>query len=255
MLPPGGAGAVGVGVRGAGVGLDAPATWGPVLRTPRLVMRPLEEADASAARAFFAAGLAEDFRYLPFPPELEGLRGEPAERVAAALFERNLARTREVWADGTGVRLAAFLAADAAASRPVRGAFNRPGDGGEPGALAMQAAPAALVAMASLNNLVRGCLRSADAGWRTHAAHRGRGYASEAVGALLSLAFAPAPAGLGLHRVGACVMPENAASLRVAEKCGFRREGVLARYLLVDGAWRDHVVFGRTAEEHGAAGA
>jgi ribosomal-protein-alanine N-acetyltransferase len=52
-----------------------------------------------------------------------------------------------------------------------------------------------------------------------------------------------------LHRVEATVRPENAASRRVLEKVGFREEGLLKRYLDVDGAWRDHLLVAITAEE------
>jgi ribosomal-protein-alanine N-acetyltransferase len=54
---------------------------------------------------------------------------------------------------------------------------------------------------------------------------------------------------VGLHRLEIAVRPENAASLRVAEKLGFRREGHALRYLHIDGDWRDHVLFALTAEE------
>ena len=43
---------------------------------------------------------------------------------------------------------------------------------------------------------------------------------------MLDLAFVPEPAGLGLHRVQANIVPANGPSLRVAEKAGFRREGL-----------------------------
>ena len=33
------------------------------------------------------------------------------------------------------------------------------------------------------------------------------------------------------------------------EKLGFREEGLRPRYLHIDGAWRDHLVFALTAEE------
>ncbi|QAY67556.1 GNAT family N-acetyltransferase [Paenibacillus protaetiae] len=36
----------------------------------------------------------------------------------------------------------------------------------------------------------------------------------------------------GLHRIQAEVLPENAASLKVLEKLGFRREGLLSHYLM-----------------------
>ena len=52
-----------------------------------------------------------------------------------------------------------------------------------------------------------------------------------------------------LHRVEATVRPENAASRAVLAKVGFREEGLLRRYLEVDGAWRDHLLVAITVEE------
>ena len=77
------------------------------------------------------------------------------------------------------------------------------------------------------------------------AADQGRGLGTDAVRTLLRHAFA----NLGLHRVEATVRPENAASRRVLAKVGFREEGLLQRYLHVDGAWRDHLLVAMTAEE------
>lgn len=54
---------------------------------------------------------------------------------------------------------------------------------------------------------------------------------------------------LGLHRIEICIRPENGPSRRVVEKLGFREEGVRPRFLHIDGAWRDHLVFALTAEE------
>ncbi|TFD53056.1 N-acetyltransferase [Cryobacterium frigoriphilum] len=54
---------------------------------------------------------------------------------------------------------------------------------------------------------------------------------------------------LGLHRMEICIRPENAASLRVVEKLGFRYEGLRRRYIHINGDWRDHFCFGLVAEE------
>ena len=48
-----------------------------------------------------------------------------------------------------------------------------------------------------------------------------------------------------------CIRPENHASLRVVEKLGFRHEGSRARYMHVDGDWRDHEMFALHADEVG----
>ena len=56
---------------------------------------------------------------------------------------------------------------------------------------------------------------------------------------------------LGLHRVEVNIRPENAASLAVVRKLGFRDEGVRRGYLHIDGAWRDHRTFALTTEDLG----
>ena len=49
---------------------------------------------------------------------------------------------------------------------------------------------------------------------------------------------------LGLHRLEAACLPENHASQRVLEKCGFQKEGYARSYLKINGRWADHVLFG-----------
>lgn len=54
---------------------------------------------------------------------------------------------------------------------------------------------------------------------------------------------------MSLHRIEIAIRPENTKSLRVVAKLGFRPEGLRPRYLHIDGAWRDHLVFALNAEE------
>lgn len=112
------------------------------------------------------------------------------------------------------------------------------------------AADGRIAAFANLNNIARGVSESANAGWSVNAEFAGQGAATETVTAMLDIAFAPAPRGLGLHRVACGVMPENHRSLRVAEKCGFRREGFAPELIKIAGKWRDHVLFAKLADEH-----
>lgn len=58
-------------------------------------------------------------------------------------------------------------------------------------------------------------------GYHVHEDHRGQGYATE----LLSLLTEWALVQPGVERVRATIKPDNAASLRVAEKAGFERSG------------------------------
>ena len=54
---------------------------------------------------------------------------------------------------------------------------------------------------------------------------------------------------VGSHRIEICIRPENAPSLRVVEKLGFRYEGLRRRFIHINGDWRDHFCFALTVEE------
>jgi ribosomal-protein-alanine N-acetyltransferase len=100
----------------------------------------------------------------------------------------------------------------------------------------------------TVGNVVRGSLCSAWVGYWVAADRAGGGVATAAVAMVVDHCFARA----GLHRVDATVRPENAASLRVLGKLGFREEGLLRSYLDVAGGWRDHHLLAITADEAGA---
>jgi RimJ/RimL family protein N-acetyltransferase len=68
---------------------------------------------------------------------------------------------------------------------------------------------------------------------------RGRGAAADAVRLLARWAFAE----LGLARLELTCGPDNQASQRVAERCGFSREGLLRSHVPFKGARRDSVMF------------
>lgn len=84
---------------------------------------------------------------------------------------------------------------------------------------------------------------NAEIGYVVHPAHHGRGYATEAAAAMLALAFEPAPAGLGLHRVTARIDQRNPASAGVLTKLGMRQEAVLVENEWFKGAWSTEVDF------------
>jgi RimJ/RimL family protein N-acetyltransferase len=68
---------------------------------------------------------------------------------------------------------------------------------------------------------------------------RGRGVATHAVRLLARWAFAE----LGLARLELTCGPDNEASQRVAEHCGFAREGLLRSHVPFKGARRDSVIY------------
>ncbi len=101
-----------------------------------------------------------------------------------------------------------------------------------------------------VGNVVREPLLSGYVGYWCDARLACRGVTTAAVALVVDHCFGP----VGLHRLEATVRPENAASLRVLEKLGFREEGLFRRYLDVDGAWRDHLCFALTVEDLPAEG-
>ena len=78
-------------------------------------------------------------------------------------------------------------------------------------------------------------LREAEIGWTLCRHCWGRGYATEAAGAMLRYGFAE----LGLHRIVAFCRVENRASWHVMEKLGMRREGHLREADLTGASWDD----------------
>ena len=80
-------------------------------------------------------------------------------------------------------------------------------------------------------------LAGLEVGWVIAPEHWGNGYASEAGGEALRQAFAT----LGIDHVISLIRPDNAASIRVAEKLGGRLERRIAMHEL------DTLVYGYTA--------
>jgi len=97
----------------------------------------------------------------------------------------------------------------------------------------------------TVGNIIRGALSSAWIGYWVAKDVGGQGVATGALALGLDHCFGP----MGLHRVEATVRPENVASRAVLEHAGFREEGLLRRYLDVDGQWRDHLLVAMTVEE------
>ncbi|WP_233498617.1 GNAT family N-acetyltransferase [Blastococcus sp. TF02A-26] len=102
-----------------------------------------------------------------------------------------------------------------------------------------------LAGQVTLDNVVRGAMRSGNIGYWIDRSVSGRGVASLAVALVCDHAFGP----VGLHRVQADIRPENGPSQRLVERLGFQREGLFRRYLDIDGDWRDHYTYALLAED------
>ena len=97
-----------------------------------------------------------------------------------------------------------------------------------------------VVGRVNLTNIARGPFQSASLGYWVDHRHTGRGVATAAV------RFAVARAtDLGLHRLEAATLAHNEPSQIVLRRCGFAEYGRAPQYLLIAGAWQDHVMFQR----------
>ena len=97
----------------------------------------------------------------------------------------------------------------------------------------------------TVSNIVRGSAQFASVGYWIDQAYAGRGVMPLTVAMVIDHCFTK----VGLHRLEISIRPENSNSLRVVEKLGIHEVGYAPRYLHIDGEWRDHRMFGVTAEE------
>jgi ribosomal-protein-alanine N-acetyltransferase len=94
----------------------------------------------------------------------------------------------------------------------------------------------AIAGTVSISQIVRGPYQRATAGYNAFAPTARRGYLSAGLKLVFSFVFEE----LGLHRLEADIPPANAASLKFAEKAGFRREGYSPAFMKINGTWQDH---------------
>ncbi|MGV3713193.1 GNAT family N-acetyltransferase [Pseudolysinimonas sp.] len=102
-----------------------------------------------------------------------------------------------------------------------------------------------LAGQLNVSGMSYGSLSSASIGYWVAERFAGRDVTPTAVALATDHVFF----GLGLHRMEICIRPENAPSLRVVEKLGFRYEGLRRRFIHINGDWRDHFCFALTVEE------
>ncbi len=184
------------------------------LESERLVMRSLVPADIPA----LYRALRRNVDYLrpvsPAPPPED-------RRVTLALATREVQRWRTLWRRGDTFALYMYPRGE------ERGPKTR------------------IIGRVSLTRITRGAFQNCYLGYFIDKDEQGKGLMTEAVRRALTFGFGP----LGLHRVQAAIMPRNAPSLRVADRCGFRKEGLARRYLQIAGQWEDHEIFALTSEE------
>lgn len=171
------------------------------LETARLVLREPVDEDAPALLAYY---VRNESRLAPWEPEHVG---------SVAHHLRWIAWRRGESATDHGRSFLAFDRAD----------------------------PAPLVAVINLYNIARGTSHSAMLGYSLDGEYEGRGYAREAVEAVVRYAFDT----LNLHRVSADYQPHNERSAGLLKRLGFVIEGHARELVYLRGVWRDHVLTAR----------
>jgi RimJ/RimL family protein N-acetyltransferase len=175
------------------------------VRTARLRLRPFVVDDVEAMLAY--RGRADVCRYLPFEPQD---RATLLDRLSGPVLSRS---------DLTGEDQALTL-----------GVWRH--DTG-------QLVGDVILFLRSESN------RGGEIGWVFDPEHGGQGFATEAAGAVLDLAFAD----LGLHRVEARLDARNERSAALCERLGMRQEAHFRDTAVSDGGWADLLVYGLLARE------
>jgi ribosomal-protein-alanine N-acetyltransferase len=93
-----------------------------------------------------------------------------------------------------------------------------------------------IIGSIGLFHIVRLSLQNGVVGYMVGAPFARQGFATESLRLILRFAFKT----LKLHRVEANIQPNNAASIALVKRIGFKFEGCSPRYLKIRGKWRDH---------------
>jgi len=111
-----------------------------------------------------------------------------------------------------------------------------------------EAATGSLVGGITIGNIRYGVAQSGQIGYWVGERHAGKGYMLASLRLVSRHAFDT----LKLHRIEAACIPGNQRSIRVLEKAGFHREGLLRSYLRINGTWHDHFLYALIADDPGA---
>lgn len=96
-----------------------------------------------------------------------------------------------------------------------------------------------LVGGVTVSQIRRGVSQTCSIGYWMGQRHAGKGHMTAAVRALTPFVFES----LKLRRIEAACLPRNAASIRLLERTGFKREGYAREYLCIAGLWQDHLLY------------
>ncbi|MFI7892549.1 GNAT family N-acetyltransferase [Streptomyces sp. CACIS-1.16CA] len=163
----------------------------------------------------------------------------PAELADAPSFAATLTRNRAYMRRWEPVRPEAFYTVEGQAARLTALLADR--DAGRAAPWVLADADEQVIGAFTLSAIERGPFCNGRLGYWVAEDHAGRGLATAAVRAVCE----EARHRLGLHRVEAATVTDNAPSQRVLAKAGFERTGTAPGYLHINARWRDHHLFQR----------
>jgi Acetyltransferases, including N-acetylases of ribosomal proteins len=139
-----------------------------------------------------------------------------------------------------------FYSEGVSSETSYRAAFDKDGGWGpDEGMLMVVDEEGRLAGMVGFERVV-GDVDEVNLSYLIYPEYRGRGYASEALRLIVRYLFANRP---GMNRARLDIHPDNAPSIRVAEKSGFTLEGRIRQGWFHRGSWQDTLIYGLLRSE------
>lgn len=104
--------------------------------------------------------------------------------------------------------------------------------------------PYKVIGTVSYRNIVRPIYQSCTIGYKMDRDYQNKGYCSEAIAATIPVIAKD----FGIHRFEALILPDNAPSIHMVEKLGFKHEGVLRDKIIINGKRLDHSMYAYLAD-------
>ena len=104
--------------------------------------------------------------------------------------------------------------------------------------------PVDVIGTVSFRNIVKPIYESCTVGYKMDRDHVNKGYCSEALNATIPVIAHE----LGIHRFEALILPDNAPSIHMVEKLGFKYEGILRDKIIIGGERLDHCMYAYLAD-------
>lgn len=104
--------------------------------------------------------------------------------------------------------------------------------------------PHRVIGTVSFRNIVRPIYESCTVGYKMDRDYMNKGYCSEALSNTIPLLTNE----LGIHRFEALILPDNAPSIHMVEKLGFKYEGILRDKIIIGGERLDHCMYAYLAD-------